>query len=830
MALKDLLDSEIKKTLSQDEQDIYALDALIAEEANKVQSDFGRKAFEIIEVTILNADKASIDELQLRLTRLTNLKKYTKEAKIGETEQQIVESSITEAEKTLQKQLDNKKSWFGKTKKLISQNTIDMGALLIGISAGDPLVALGVKLGGDFLRSRKEKKLEAEQNKKDTIRGDAESLKGSDAPRPAPMGGGPLARAPMFDDEDEGYAGPSFGGKGGSSDNGALLNVLQDIFLFTEEISDDVKTLVAIAQGQEVAAKNQAFDNLEASRESGVGGGLVRSKEGGAKEQKKGILGNIASMLGMGGGAGAGNLLMMIGKYGLIAGAAGAVLYGAYDIISSYITTGKFGNSDTEKLIKGLDEGLINAMGSLGEGAKAGAAEGSAILPLGGTIVGGLFGMMMEGVTGWLGDAAPDLGASNPFQAGIFSIFDIILSSVHGMLKSTFDALETILQKLPGYESLGINTTLKAARKKVLGMTEPASAMTSSNQQEAVEKQYRTEEDELDFDYRNKTGNFSNDRMFESDGTAEDRYKLAKKTLAKKRTRAMEAAKTADVSSLQRSTNKPPGGSSVSTTPQSQAPTSSGDGQARISADKGKAILISAMDKAGITDPTERAAFMAQMSHESMGYTRLLEMASGEAYEGRKNLGNTEPGDGKRFKGRGFVQLTGRSNYQIFGKAVGLDLVNNPQWASDPNVAADLAVAYWNQRVKPSVSNFSNIDASTKAINGGMNGAEDRRSRFAKTLADPSITAVSSSPPMPAASAPTALAAAAAPAPSGTLSEVNNATGAVQMASLMPPVIINNGGNQYQTSMNGGSGGGPTGGNIPTTSLTGSAVAATGRS
>lgn len=148
-----------------------------------------------------------------------------------------------------------------------------------------------------------------------------------------------------------------------------------------------------------------------------------------------------------------------------------------------------------------------------------------------------------------------------------------------------------------------------------------------------------------------------------------------------------------------------------------------------INAEKGKRLLISALAEAGITDPIEVAQFLGQMSHESGGFTKMVEMASGQQYEGKIDLGNTQPGDGPRFKGRGFVQLTGRYNYGRYGPMVGLDLINNPDQAAVPEVAARIAVAYWRDRVRPVVSNFRDTSAVTYAINGGFNGLNDRMKR-----------------------------------------------------------------------------------------------------
>ena len=74
-------------------------------------------------------------------------------------------------------------------------------------------------------------------------------------------------------------------------------------------------------------------------------------------------------------------------------------------------------------------------------------------------------------------------------------------------------------------------------------------------------------------------------------------------------------------------------------------------------------------------------------------------MLDGSAYEGRVDLGNTQPGDGKRYKGRGLIQLTGRANYTQYGKDSGVDCVAKPDLvASDPFVAVDVACWYWDKR------------------------------------------------------------------------------------------------------------------------------------
>lgn len=130
----------------------------------------------------------------------------------------------------------------------------------------------------------------------------------------------------------------------------------------------------------------------------------------------------------------------------------------------------------------------------------------------------------------------------------------------------------------------------------------------------------------------------------------------------------------------------------------------------------------------------ELALFMGTLAHESGNFSATLEKGSGTKYENNKNLGNTQPGDGERFKGRGWIQLTGRSNYTRYGKLTGLDLLNHPELAELPENANKLAVAYWQDRVIPMIkSKRANLDmlSVARAVNGWFegkipNGMEDR--------------------------------------------------------------------------------------------------------
>jgi predicted chitinase len=141
-----------------------------------------------------------------------------------------------------------------------------------------------------------------------------------------------------------------------------------------------------------------------------------------------------------------------------------------------------------------------------------------------------------------------------------------------------------------------------------------------------------------------------------------------------------------------------------------------------------------AMAEAGINTKNQKAAFLAQLAHESGQLRYMEEIASGSAYEGRRDLGNTQPGDGTRFKGRGPIQLTGRSNYRAAGQALGIDLENNPRRAADPDVGFRTAAWFWKSRGLNSLAEAGNFREVTRRINGGYNGLSDRQQYYNRAL------------------------------------------------------------------------------------------------
>ena len=141
------------------------------------------------------------------------------------------------------------------------------------------------------------------------------------------------------------------------------------------------------------------------------------------------------------------------------------------------------------------------------------------------------------------------------------------------------------------------------------------------------------------------------------------------------------------------------------------------------------------MSANGINTPLRMAHFLAQIAHESAEFRYSEEIADGEAYEGRADLGNSRPGDGKRFKGRGLIQLTGRFNYKKYGEARDKDYTteaNARLLATDPDTAVDVSCWFWVENGLNKFADRDDIMAVTRVINGGYNGLEERKAKLVR--------------------------------------------------------------------------------------------------
>ena len=173
-------------------------------------------------------------------------------------------------------------------------------------------------------------------------------------------------------------------------------------------------------------------------------------------------------------------------------------------------------------------------------------------------------------------------------------------------------------------------------------------------------------------------------------------------------------------------------------------------------------VLNATMNRYQIVGQKRIAAFIAQVGHESGQLTRLVENLNYSAEAVRKNwssrfsmelasavarkpeqianiaygnrMGNTDPGDGWKYRGRGLIQITGKNNYQLCGEALGLDLLAQPELLVKPQNACMAAAWFWATNGLNTLADAGKFDAITQRINGGQNGAADRQALYARAL------------------------------------------------------------------------------------------------
>lgn len=176
----------------------------------------------------------------------------------------------------------------------------------------------------------------------------------------------------------------------------------------------------------------------------------------------------------------------------------------------------------------------------------------------------------------------------------------------------------------------------------------------------------------------------------------------------------------------------------------------------RLVPEEYRAALADAMELYEITTPKRVTAFIAQIAHESARFTRMVESLNyspqrllqvfpkhflpaeavhfahderriaNRVYGGRMGNGTEATGDGFRFRGRGFIMLTGRNAYRNAGKHLGEPLEDEPERAAQPNIAALIAADYWATRGCNDLADADKYETITRTINGGLNGHEDR--------------------------------------------------------------------------------------------------------
>jgi len=138
----------------------------------------------------------------------------------------------------------------------------------------------------------------------------------------------------------------------------------------------------------------------------------------------------------------------------------------------------------------------------------------------------------------------------------------------------------------------------------------------------------------------------------------------------------------------------------------------------------------SLLTKYEIITPLRLSHFFAQIAHESGGFKYLTELgdkAYFNKYENRLDLGNTQKGDGYKFRGRGYIQVTGRANYTELSKDTKIDFISNPDILSQEVNAILSALWFWNKKKLNQFADLDDIKTITKKINGGYNGLKERQ-------------------------------------------------------------------------------------------------------
>jgi putative chitinase len=139
------------------------------------------------------------------------------------------------------------------------------------------------------------------------------------------------------------------------------------------------------------------------------------------------------------------------------------------------------------------------------------------------------------------------------------------------------------------------------------------------------------------------------------------------------------------------------------------------------------ADLNNCLVKFGITEKEDISQFLAQCAHESGGLQWLKELATGDDYEWRDDLGNTQAGDGRKYKGGGVIQLTGRANYQSFADFMGdPNIMDGVDYVAEKYPVSSAGFFWWKNKISDRVKNGATIEDTTRIVNGGFNGLADR--------------------------------------------------------------------------------------------------------
>ena len=369
-----------------------------------------------------------------------------------------------------------------------------------------------------------------------------------------------------------------------------------------------------------------------------------------------------------------------------------------------------------------------------------------------------IFSSLYEGFTSAFDKWKETGSIFETFKAGIGGVVEFFTFGLidKQMVSDFYDwgigAIEKVMQSVADFFGFGEVFTEQFAKvKKFLGVAiQPKNQPQTPSIDKPKESETRKELSKQEVEKLEK----------EKQYTGRDEIVRERMGLPPKPASEMEAAPTAPPVP-QAPAAAPPAQPSKAPTP---APVSPSDTKpVKIGESAGKSAMLKAMDDNKITDPTARASIMAQVGHESGNFTTLTEnlnykpatllkifpkyfktpeeaqqtasqgpqAIANRVYGGR--MGNTEAGDGFKYRGRGFIQLTGKSNYKRFG------VDSDPDSVSQMGKAAETAIQY----MKGYKGDWGDIKAVTKFVNGGYIGLEDRAKHFQAYLNDPTITKVS---------------------------------------------------------------------------------------
>jgi putative chitinase len=146
-------------------------------------------------------------------------------------------------------------------------------------------------------------------------------------------------------------------------------------------------------------------------------------------------------------------------------------------------------------------------------------------------------------------------------------------------------------------------------------------------------------------------------------------------------------------------------------------------------------FLNQALLEAGAVTPKRQAVFLAVLATVSSDLRHFEEHGSGDAYEGRRDLGNAEPGDGRRYRGRGPFPLIGRTRYRAAGRALGIDLEKHPSRAADPDVAFRVAAWFWRGNGLNQMADVGNLSAISRVLSPSLQKASELDTRYRRAMA-----------------------------------------------------------------------------------------------